>query len=99
MVVSLVSLVPITLLNYIYVFIPVWFLNWCPFSVWFFSFQQQLPAKHNGYNKYTDVIYLKELFADIITLLGYPSYKDIWVTLILSNLRERSREVSFYKPP
>ena len=67
MVVLLVSSVPITLFNYIYVFIPIWFLNWCPFSVWFFSFQQQLPAKQNGYKKYTDVI-LKELFADIITL-------------------------------
>lgn len=68
MVVLLVSSVPITLLNYIYVLIPIWFLNWCPSSVRFFSFPQQLRAKRNGYNKYTDVIYLKELFADIITL-------------------------------
>ena len=51
-----------------YLRIPIWFLNWCPFSVRFFSFPQQLPAKRNGYNKHTDVIYLKELFADIITL-------------------------------
>lgn len=52
-----------------YLRIPIWSLNWCPFSVRFLiSFPQQLPAKRNGYNKHTDVIYLKELFADIITL-------------------------------
>lgn len=53
-----------------YLRIPIWFLNWCPFSVRvrFFSFRQQLPTKRNVYKRHTDVIYLKELFADIITL-------------------------------